>query len=207
MSQARGSRGQRQRGARMSADERRRMVLDAAVIEFSSYGLHGVSTDTIADRVGVSQPYVIRLFGSKKELFLEAGHTVFDRLMASFQESVAETPEEPMLAIKRAYVKLSAVPEELLMLLQALAASRDPDVREAVYQRMEQVYSYVEETTGASEESIRLLFAQAMLLTISSSIDLYSVAGEKDWARVLLGLEERSRPDEAAGQEADRGRI
>lgn len=175
----------------MSADERRKMVLDAAIVEFASYGLHGVSTDTIAERVGVSQPYVIRLFGSKKELFLEAGHTVFDRILDSLRAEVEKRPEEPMLAMKRAYVRLASLPEELLMMLQALAASKDPEVRDAVYQRLEEVYAYVEAATGESSENIRLLFAQAMLLTISASIDLYSVAEEKDWARVLLGLEDR----------------
>ncbi|MDN5697278.1 MAG: TetR/AcrR family transcriptional regulator [Rubrobacter sp.] len=192
MSQARGARGQRQRGARMSADERRKMVLDAAIVEFASYGLHGVSTDTIAERVGVSQPYVIRLFGSKKELFLEAGHKVFDRILDSLRAEVKKRSEEPTLAMKRAYVRLAALPEELLMMLQALTASKDPEVRGAVYQRLEEVYAYVEKVTGESSENIRLLFAQAMLLTISASIDLYSVAEEKDWARVLLGLEGRN---------------
>lgn len=82
-------------------------------------------------------------------------------------------------------------------MLQALAASKDPQVRDAVYQRLEEVYAYVEAATGESAENIRLLFAQAMLLTISASIDLYSVAEEKDWARVLLGLEDRELKEDA----------
>jgi AcrR family transcriptional regulator len=172
----------------MSRDERRDMVLDAAIVEFASYGLHGVTTDTIAERVGVSQPYVIRLFGSKKGLFLQAGQRVFDRIMAALREAVERNPEEPVRALQRAYVGLMNRREELLMLIQMFAASKDPEVLRAVQGRMEEIYAYVREATGEEEEVIRLLFAQAMLLTAAASIDLYSLAEEKEWARVLLGF-------------------
>ena len=56
---------------RRTAEERRVDVLDAALIEFATYGLHGASTVNIAERAGISQPYVLRLFGTKKALFLE----------------------------------------------------------------------------------------------------------------------------------------
>ena len=55
---------------RQTADERREAVLEAANVEFALRGLHGASTDAIARRAGISQPYLFRLFGSKKELFL-----------------------------------------------------------------------------------------------------------------------------------------
>lgn len=176
------------RRTRMSRDERREMVLDAAIVEFASYGLHGVTTDTIAERVGVSQPYVIRLFGSKKGLFLEAGQRVFDRIMSALREAVERQPQEPMRALQRAYVGLMTQREELLMLIQVFAASKDPEVLRTVHERMEELYNYVKDVTGGSEEDLRLLFAQAMLLTAAASIDLYSLAEEKEWARALLGF-------------------
>jgi AcrR family transcriptional regulator len=40
---------------RMSAQERREDILVAAMAEFSTGGLHGTSTESIARRVGVSQ--------------------------------------------------------------------------------------------------------------------------------------------------------
>src|SRR5688572_9323936 len=57
---------------RLSAGERREEIIAAAVTRFGATGLHGTSTETIARDVGVSQPYVFRLFGTKKELFMEA---------------------------------------------------------------------------------------------------------------------------------------
>src|SRR4051794_29580777 len=54
---------------RKSAEERREEILEAALVEFAAHGLYGGSTEAIARAVGISQPYVFRLFGTKKELF------------------------------------------------------------------------------------------------------------------------------------------
>jgi len=54
---------------RHSAAERRDDVLDAALLEFADHGYEGASTEDIARRAGISQPYLFRLFGTKKELF------------------------------------------------------------------------------------------------------------------------------------------
>ncbi|MCW2759669.1 MAG: hypothetical protein JWO46_3415, partial [Nocardioidaceae bacterium] len=63
---------------RMSAEDRRELVLQAAVRAFAHSGYAGTSTDAVAKEAGVSQPYVVRIFGTKLDLFLE----VFDRVMA-----------------------------------------------------------------------------------------------------------------------------
>ena len=54
---------------RQTAEVRREAVLEAAAAEFSRKGLHGASTDAIAKAAGISQPYLFRLFGTKKELY------------------------------------------------------------------------------------------------------------------------------------------
>src|SRR5919204_500648 len=56
---------------RKTAEERREEILVVALEEFGEHGLHGTSTDTVARKAGVSQPYLFRLFGTKKELYLE----------------------------------------------------------------------------------------------------------------------------------------
>ncbi len=57
---------------RMSAEERRESVIRAATTEFARGGYHGTSTEAIAKRVGVSQPYLFRLFPGKQAIFLAA---------------------------------------------------------------------------------------------------------------------------------------
>ena len=59
-------------GPRRTADERRAEILDVARSAFADTGLDGTSTELIADRVGISQPYLFRLFGTKKHLFIAA---------------------------------------------------------------------------------------------------------------------------------------
>jgi AcrR family transcriptional regulator len=55
---------------RQTADQRREAVLDAATTAFAAKGLYGTTTEEIARRAGISQPYVFRLFGSKMNLFI-----------------------------------------------------------------------------------------------------------------------------------------
>ena len=72
---------------RMTAGERRQDVLDAATHEFALKGYHGTSTEDIARVAGISQPYLFRLFGSKKELYLKAAQRCIDDLYETFSEA------------------------------------------------------------------------------------------------------------------------
>ena len=65
---------------RMSAEDRRALVLEAGTRAFAHGGYHGTSTDAVAKEAGVSQPYVVRMFGTKLDLFLEVFHRVMERI-------------------------------------------------------------------------------------------------------------------------------
>ncbi|MFG2372249.1 TetR/AcrR family transcriptional regulator [Streptomyces sp. NPDC048504] len=58
--------------ARVSAQERHESVVRAAIAEFALKGYYGTSTEAIAQRVGVTQPYLFRLFPGKKAIFAAA---------------------------------------------------------------------------------------------------------------------------------------
>ena len=55
---------------RKSAEERREEIVSAAFEHFAQSGYNGASTDAIARDAGISQPYLFRLFRTKRELFL-----------------------------------------------------------------------------------------------------------------------------------------
>jgi AcrR family transcriptional regulator len=57
---------------RISKEERRREIIEAATREFAIGGLNGTPVEAIAKQVGVSQPYLFQLFGTKKDLFIAA---------------------------------------------------------------------------------------------------------------------------------------
>src|SRR5436190_993654 len=66
---------------RMTADERREHVLEAAMREFAISGFHGTSAEAIAGRAGISQPYLFRLLGTKRELFIAVVNRAFDQVL------------------------------------------------------------------------------------------------------------------------------
>src|SRR5258708_38004839 len=121
---------------RHTADERRAEVLKAAVAEFALHGLHGTSTEAIAKRIGISQPYIFRLFPSKKDLFLAAVDQCFDRVETAFRNAADGSPTIPephahrlpspvearLHAMGHAYLRLLAKREVLLFQMQADAA-------------------------------------------------------------------------------------
>ncbi len=68
---------------RLTAVDRREAIVQAAMEAFADTGLHGTSTETIARNVGISQPYLFRLYGTKKELFLASIRRCFDDTLDS----------------------------------------------------------------------------------------------------------------------------
>ena len=60
-------------------------VLEARERRVRARGLHGASTDAIARSAGISQPYLFRLFGTKKELFIAVIERCFARTLESFR--------------------------------------------------------------------------------------------------------------------------
>jgi len=171
---------------RQTADERRDAIIDAAIVEFAVYGLHGISTETIARRAGISQPYIFRLFGSKKELFLAALERVCDRIAATFLAAAASTDGAVLETMGHSYKTLLAGYDELFLLLQAFAASSDHEVRQVAHDRYAALYRLVAATSGAEEEALRQFFAYGMLLTVAAAIDLPHLVGmgEEGWGDI-----------------------
>jgi len=167
----------------MSAEERRDAIVAAATEEFATGGLVGASTEAIARRVGVSQPYVFQLFGTKKELFLAVSRSAFSRITLVFEDAAARwTPgtddcDSPLAAMGMAYKKLLTDRTLLLVQLQGYAACSDPEVRTAVRDGWKHLYHRVREMSGASREEIHRFFAEGMLLNLGAAL---GVPGEAE---------------------------
>jgi AcrR family transcriptional regulator len=175
---------------RQTAEERREAVLDAARSEFALHGLHGASTDAIARRAGISQPYLFRLFGSKKELYLTAIERCFERTLETFRAAAAGTAgPDALKAIGRAYDSL--IDEDKTMLqgqLQAYAASvEDEDVRAITSRGFGRLVDYVEAVSGADRGTVTAFFAKGMLINVLASLGV-SLTDEPDepWARRIV---------------------
>ena len=173
---------------RISKDERRREIVEAATREFAVSGLHGTPVDAIAKRVGVSQPYLFQLFGTKKALFIAAVQRTFERTVATFRTAAAEAgedagPADILMSMGTAYQRLLDDRSLLLMQMQAYAACEDEEIRDVVRDEMLRLVSFVQSASGAPEAAIREWLAYGMLMNVVAAMDLTDV--DADWARMM----------------------
>ena len=179
---------------RQTAEVRREDVLLAAVEEFARAGFHGASTDAIARKAGISQPYLFRLFGSKKDLYLAAVRRCFRRTLEAMQAaSEGLRGEEALDAMGQAYgLLLSTDPTMLQAQLQTYAASLDDaDVRQAVRDGYGDLYAYAERVSGASDARLARFFANEMLLNVIAAMGFHDEPEPEPWAyRLMTGCKE-----------------
>ncbi|MFE9023258.1 TetR/AcrR family transcriptional regulator [Streptomyces sp. NPDC007808] len=157
---------------RMSAEERRESVIRAAMAEFARGGYHGTSTEAIAKRVGVSQPYLFRLFPGKKAIFLAAAERCVEDTTRMFAEaSEGLEGEEALQAMGEAYRKVvSEQPERLMMQMQmylAVAAADeegDHDFGESVRVGWMRLWDTVHLPLGADVDKTTTFMAYGMLI-------------------------------------------
>ena len=160
---------------RSTAAARREELLAAAIAEFAVTGYHGTSTEAIAQRAGISQPYLFRLYGTKKDLFLACVDRCFDRMIEAFRAATADPPldcETPLRAMGRAYVDMLADRELLLFQLQIYAAAADADVRARGRARYEELGREVERLAGVTRDERLRFTGQGMLLNVAAALDL-----------------------------------
>jgi len=189
-----------ERPQRHTADERRAEITAAAAIEFARRGLEGATTDRIAERAGVSQPYVVRLFGTKKALFLAVANRAYERVADAFRAAaVGEGPDERLENMGAAYVALLGDRDELALQLQLYAAAHDPEIRTCVATRFAQLHELCGELSGAEPARLRAFIAQGMLCNVAAALDMPQIAWDENWARERLG-ELAGGAAEAGGQ-------
>jgi AcrR family transcriptional regulator len=169
---------------RKSKDERREEILDAAVAVFAERGLHGASTDEIARLAGISQPYVYRLFGTKKGLYMAVVARCFRQTLEIFQRSAeGKRGEEALRAIGQAYGQLLESDRVYLQgQMQAYAACSDPDICAVVRNGYGDLVSYVQRVSGVPDEELAEFFSHGMLMNTLASMN----APAEDWGRRLV---------------------
>jgi AcrR family transcriptional regulator len=171
---------------RKTKDVRREEILDAAFLEFAEKGLHGASTDDIARRAGISQPYVFRLFGTKRELFTAVCARCFRQTLEIFQRAAeGERGEAALEAMGKAYERLLQSDSSYLRgQMQAYAACGDPEIRSVVRDGFGDLVAYVERVSGLESARISEFFAKGMLMNVIASTHLDDPP--ETWAARLL---------------------
>lgn len=164
----------------MKAHERRELVLEAATRVFGERGYVGATTDGVAREAGVSQPYVVRMFGSKSALFAAVLERSLDRLLemfrsapAAFERERERDPEaELMHCIGRGYVELLRDRGILLSLMQAFMLGADPEIGPIARAGWVRVYRCLRDEVGLAPEAAVEVLSSGMLINTLVGVQL-----------------------------------
>lgn len=168
---------------RRSADERRGEIVEIAIEHFALNGYKAASTNDVAHEAGISQPYLFRLFQTKRELFLACHELIHERISETFAAAARGLPQpERLEAMGDAYVELLADRTALLFQMQSYAACADPEIQEQVRRRYGELVREVGRISGATTQELWRFFSNGMLLNVVASLDLASISSEDEWA-------------------------
>ncbi|MEJ3403309.1 TetR/AcrR family transcriptional regulator [Rathayibacter sp. YIM 133350] len=165
---------------RISAPERREQILQAATLVFGEVGYAAATTDRVAQAAGISQPYVVRMFGSKENLIVEVLERTCDRILETFRSAIADTadPRTPAARIGAAYVDLVETDRGVLLsLMQGFIMGGDPRVGPVARAGIMRIYALLREQGGFTPEAARDFFASGMLINTLVASGLVNALG------------------------------
>jgi AcrR family transcriptional regulator len=158
-------------------------------MEFAAVGLGAATGESIAYRAEISHPYLLRLFGSKRELFLAVVDSTFDELLQAVGEAAGSSDGRLTMAeAEHAIVTCLGDRGGSALLLQFFAACGDDEVRPVVRRRFAELYRALGRVTGLEEAEVPLLVARLVLRGATEVLRLSDLARRAAWARDLLTL-------------------
>lgn len=148
----------------MSSEERREQILAAALAVFGAKGYVGTTTDDVARAAGISQPYVVRLFGTKENLFVAALDDALDRLLDAFAAAAegaaaGELPER----VGHAYIGLLQVRGLHQTLSHAFLLGAHPVIGPRARDGFARVWEFLRDV-GFDVQSAQAFLAQGMMI-------------------------------------------
>ncbi|WP_170285615.1 TetR/AcrR family transcriptional regulator [Microbacterium rhizomatis] len=155
---------------RLSSEERRAQIIEAAIAVFGARGYVGTTTDEVARAASVSQPYVVRLFGTKENLFLAALQDALDRLLAAFRSAPrGDDLQARSDAMGAAYLGLLEVRGLHQILSHAFLLGSHPVIGPRAREGFAQVWRYLRDDpaeggAGFSAEEAQKFLAAGMLI-------------------------------------------
>jgi TetR/AcrR family transcriptional regulator len=151
---------------RMKSEDRRELILAAAAGVFAERGYVGATTDAVAKVAGISQPYVVRMFGTKSALFQAVLDRSLDKLIAEFRQEIIEHTSSDDLpgCIGRRYVSLLADRGLLLSLMQGFMLGADPEIGPTARAGFLRVYRLLRDEAGFTPEQATQFLSGGMMI-------------------------------------------
>lgn len=177
---------------RTTAPHRRAQAVGAGLRAFADHGVVMAAVQQIADEVGVSQPYLFRLFGSKRGLFLACVDELEHRVRDGFRAAAATAGDRPFDEMGRGFRELVADGVLGGFWLQACAtASSDEEVAARCRALLRDVLDDVELLSGAGADEVARFLADGALVVLLQAIGADLSGG----SRAAVGaLRERVTP-------------
>lgn len=178
----------------MPAHERREQILAAAAKVFGERGYVGATTDAVAREAGVSQPYVVRMFGSKAALFGAVLNRSLDRLLDMFRDAAYEHDHLPAggpeagleQCIGRNYIELLRDRGILLSLMQAFMLGADPEIGPTARAGWTRIYRVLRDELGLAPEAVVDVLSRGMLVNTLVGLQLAADWDDPD-VREMIG--------------------
>jgi TetR/AcrR family transcriptional regulator len=171
----------------MRAEARRELIVEAAMSVFGDFGYVGTTTDQVARAAGVSQPYVVRIFGTKEKLFLEVLERALATLLTVFRAELAEKSDVPVhVRLGRAYVGLLNDRGLLLSLMHGFVLGSDPQIGAAARRGFLEVFRFMREEAGFSAADAHQFLSAGMLINTMVGLRMSDEYDSNLLARELL---------------------
>jgi AcrR family transcriptional regulator len=127
---------------RLSAVDRRQVVLDTASRVFSQSSYRGATTAEIARESGISEPILYRHFGSKRDLYLACLEEAWRTLRELSEQAIADGPDTCLGAIADAWMAKRANIRLVDLWIRALNECDDPVVAEVLRTQVRDVHAF-----------------------------------------------------------------
>lgn len=178
-----------------TSEERRPIVLDAAITAFARGGYRGTTVADVAAQAAISPAYVFKLFPGKETLFVAALDSCFEQIVAALDRgrtsTSKQTPDAILDAMGTAYAELIADRDLLMLQVHAQSAADVPEIAAALRRGFATVTEFASSRSGASDAAVQrfIAFGQLCHLVVTLDIDDSS----EPWARMLAsGLDHPS---------------
>ncbi|GAA4934679.1 TetR/AcrR family transcriptional regulator [Actinoplanes utahensis] len=178
---------------RSTAPRRRSDAVAIAMRVIADHGATTASVQKVADEMGVSQPYVFRLFGSRRGLLLACLDELESRIRGAMRDSSRDVAGEPLPAIRAGYRNLIADGVITGLWLQACAAARSDEVVAARCRAViAAILDEAEALSSAGPQAVTASLARATLVLTMQAIGMDVSAGIDTALTTLRSTETRT---------------
>lgn len=162
--------------ARPKKGNRKEEIIEAGLEVFAKLGYYATTTGLIAEKAGISQPYVFKFFQTKEDLFVAALDRAYERILYVFR-SVHADPDHLVEAMVDAYEELSDLrPNEVALQVIGLSIPENA-IREATRRGLRKIREETLERFRAAgfenaDQDVITFLARGILCNISFFLDM-----------------------------------